>query len=203
VSPLQKIAMGMVFVAGYAPFPAHPHPHWKVYDGLADPIGWILVIAGVRGLCAVAAGFDAARWSAWVAGAVSIPLWVPQFSHQLSDSGAWAFSMPQTLFCLLLAKGIAEGAATAEPGDRYLPTRFGLLMWAFALLVVLPPIAIGGDIAQLDDVTVAAAFVVNLAFIYYVFRVHRRTWLGGPGPLLIHPRPRRGSRNDEGRPASE
>lgn len=199
MSPLQKIAMGMVFIAGYAPFPADPHPDWKVYDGLADPLGWILVIAGIRGLSAVATGFDGARWAAWVAGAVSLPLWVPEFSHRLSDSGAWALSMPQTVFCLLLAKGVAEGAATHEPGDRYLPTRFGILMWSFALLVLLPPVAIGGDVHQLDDVTVGAAFVVNVAFIYYVFRVHRRTWLGGPGPLLVGPRPGK----DEGRPASE
>jgi len=199
VSPLQKIAMGMVFVAGYAPFPADPHPHWKVYDGLADPVGWVLVIAGMQALCRVADGFDAVRWCAWLAGAISLPLWVPQFSHQLSDSGAWALSMAQTFFCLLLARGIAEGAATEEPGERYLPTRFGLLMWAFALLVVLPPVAIGGDVQVLDDVTVGAAFAVNLAFIYYLFRVHRRTWLGGPGPLLVHPKPRPG--NDEGRPS--
>ena len=72
-------------------------------------------------------------------------------------------------------------------------------MWAFALLVVLPPVAIGGDVAALDDVTVVAAFVVNVAFIYYLFRVHRREWLGGPGPLLVQPR----RRNDEGRPASD
>ena len=187
MSPLQKIAMGLVLVAGYAPFPAHPHPSWHVYDGLADPLGWILVIAGMRALCRVAPGLDGARWAAWVAGAVSVPLWVPEFSHRLSDSGSWALSMPQTAFCLLLAKGIADGAVTEEPGQRYLPLRFGLLMWAFALLVVLPPIAIGGGVSQLDDVTVAAAFVVNVAFIYYLFRVHRRTWLGGPGPLLIDP----------------
>ena len=74
-------------------------------------------------------------------------------------------------------------------------------MWAFALLVVLPPVAIGGDVQVLDDVTVGAAFVVNLAFIYYLFRVHRRTWLGGPGPLLVHPKPRTTPGNDEGRPS--
>ena len=191
--------MGMVFIAGYAPFPAHPHPHWKVYDGLADPVGWVLVVLGVHALSRTMTGLDGVRWAAWIAGVVSVPLWVPQLTHRLSDSGAWALSMPQTAFCLLLAKEIAERALTEEPADPYLPRRFGLLMWAFVVLVVLPPVAIGGDITALDDVTVGAAFIVNLAFIYYLFRVHRRTWLGGPGPLLIHPRPR----NDEGRPASE
>jgi len=190
--------MGMVFVAGYAPFPAHPHPHWRVYDGLADPVGWVLVILGVQALPRALRGLDGVRWAAWTAGAVSLPLWVPQLNHRLSDSGAWAVSMTQTVFCLLLARAIAENALTHEPDDPYLPRRFGLLMWAFVVLVVLPPIAIGGDVTALDDVTVGAGFIVNLAFIYYLFRVHRRTWLGGAGPLLIHPRPR----NDEDRPAS-
>jgi hypothetical protein len=28
--------------------------------------------------------------------------------------------------------------------------------------------------------------------VYYLFRVHRRTWLGGPGPLEVHPPTREG-----------
>ncbi len=201
MSPLQKIAMGMIFVVGYAPFPPDPEPSWRSYDGLADPVGWILVIAGMQALCRVASGFEYARWAAWVAGALSIPLWFPQLTHELNASGSWALSMPQTVFCLLLVKGIAEGAAVEEPGERYIPKRFGLLMWAFAVLIVLPPIAIGGDLQALDDTAVAFAFVVNVAFIYYVFRVHRRRWLGGPGPLEIQARSR-APENDEGRPPS-
>ena len=30
--------------------------------------------------------------------------------------------------------------------------------------------------------------LVGVAFVYFLFRVHRREWLGGPGPLEIHPR---------------
>ena len=191
MSPLQKIAMGMVFVAGHAPFPAHPHPAWRTYDGLADPIGWVLVLAGVHALGKVADGFDGARWAAWVAGAISLPLWFPQVTHALSDSARWALSMPQVAFCLLLVKGIADGALVEEPNDRYIPKRFGLLLWALGLLVVLPPIAIGGHLHALDNTAVAVGLCVNVAFIYYVFRIHRRTWLGGPGPLLVPPRSRR------------
>lgn len=179
MSPLQKIAMGMVFIAGYAPFPAEPHPSWDSYDGLADPLGWVLAILGMQVLCRAATGFDGARWAAWVAGAISIPLWFPQLNHRLSDSAGWALSMPQTAFCILLLKSIAESALIKEPGDGYIRRRFGPLMWAFVLLVVLPPIAIGGDLRGLDDTTVAVALLVNLAFIYYLFRVHRRSWLGG------------------------
>jgi len=47
VTPLQKIAMGLVIVLVPAYFPAHPHPAWAVYDAVRDPGGWALVVAGV------------------------------------------------------------------------------------------------------------------------------------------------------------
>ena len=33
--------------------------------------------------------------------------------------------------------------------------------------------------------TLLAIGLVNTAFVYYLFRVHRREWLGGPGPLEV------------------
>jgi hypothetical protein len=41
---------------------------------------------------------------------------------------------------------------------------------------------------QLVNTTVLVSTVVDLALVYFLFRVHRREWLGGPGPLLIHPK---------------
>lgn len=198
MSPLQKIAMGLVFVIGTAQFPGDPHPSWKHYDGLADPIGWLLVIAGIYALSRSRRSFENPWWAALVAGLISVPMWFPQLNHQLDDSGKWALSLPQLAFCFLTCKTIAEDAAIEEPGDSYLPKRFGLLMWAFAVLAVLPPIAIGGDVQALDDTTVALSLIVNVAFVYYLFRVHRREWLGGPGPLEV-----KLPGNDEGRPPAE
>jgi hypothetical protein len=196
MSPLQRIAMGLVIVFGKATFPANPHPGWKVYDGLADPIGWILVIAGVTTLVRADQRFAVLRWPAWIAGAVSVPLWVPQISHHLDDANSWAASLPQLAFCILMSKQVAEGAALHDPPDAYVAKRFGLLLWAFVVITVLPPIAIGGDVTALDNVTVALSYLVDIAFVYYLFRVHRREWLGGPGPLLVHPQ------KHEGRPPS-
>ena len=35
------------------------------------------------------------------------------------------------------------------------------------------------------------ALAVNLALVWFLFRVHARPWLGGPGPLLVDERGRR------------
>lgn len=180
--------MGLVFVIGAAPFPADPHPSWRQYDALPDPVGWLLVVLGVHALVRSRPGFAVVRWPAWIAAAVSVPLWLPQLNHRLSDSGSWALSLPQLAFCFLLARAIADEAIDQEPVDTYVSKRFGLLMWGFAALALLPPVAIGGDLAALDDTTVIAALIVNVAFVYYLFRVHRREWIGGPGPLEVKPR---------------
>ena len=185
--------MGLVIVVGTASFPADPNPSWQTYDALVDPLGWLLVLAGLLPLARTGLHLEASRWSAIAAALISVPLWLPQVRHELDASGEWALSLPQTLFCVLLAKEIAEQAATLHP-DHYSAKRFGLLMWAFAVVAVLPVIAIGGSVHALDDVTLAFAILTNAVFIYYLFRVHRRTWLGGPGPLLIQPK------NREGRP---
>lgn len=189
MSPLQRIAMGLVIVVGNAYFPPDPRPDWKVYDALADPLGWLLVLAGLVPLARTGLQLGAARVAAVLATLVSIPVWLPQVRHELDPSGEWALSLPQTVFCFLLAKEIAEQATTNHP-DRYVARRFSLLMWAFALVAVAPAVVIGGGLHDFDTATLAFAIVTGIAFIFYLFRVHRRTWLGGPGPLEIGPAPR-------------
>src|SRR5690349_51203 len=80
MSPLQRIAMGLVIVLVPANFPHDPHPAWQFYDALPDPIGWALVIVGVRAL-RHHLDLDVAHWLAWVAFVVSVPLWFPQVNH--------------------------------------------------------------------------------------------------------------------------
>jgi hypothetical protein len=196
MSPLQRIAMGMVIVFLPANFPHDPHPAWAFYDALPDPLGWLLVLAGLRGL-RVHLDVDAARWLAWAAFVVSVPLWFPQVNHLLVPeyndgidvSLQWFLSLPQTVFSLLLARGIGRAAEVREPRDRFVAGRFGVLTWAFAALVVLPAIAYGGRVDALVAPTLVGIGVVNLAFVYYLFRVHRREWLGGPGALAARTPP--------------
>jgi hypothetical protein len=195
MSPLQRIAMGLVIVLVPAYFPHDPHPAWQVYDALPDPIGWLLVIAGVRALSAHL-DVDVVRWSAWAAFAVSVPLWFPQLNHLLVPeyndsievSFQWFLALPQTVFGLALARTIGREAELQDPRDRFVAGRYGVLTWAFAALVVLPVVAYGGGVDALVDPTLVGIGLVNVVFVYYLFRVHRREWLGGPGPLEVHPR---------------
>jgi hypothetical protein len=198
MSPLQRIAMGMVIVVGTAYFPPDPSPGWEKYDALPDPLGWLLILYGVFALVRADKVFDSTRWLALVAAAVSVPMWFPQVNHQLDASGGWFASLPQVAFCLVLAREIGMLGARQEPTDRFVVKRFGLLVWGFALVAVLPVVAIGGGLEQLETPTAVLATLVTVAFIYHLFRVHRREWLGGPGPLEIHPRPAPEER--EGRP---
>jgi hypothetical protein len=188
-SPLQKVAMGLVIVLLQAPFPAHPSPSWERYDILPNPIGWVLVIAGTFALARANPVFAPHRWLAVTAGVVSVPLWFPQLQHRLDASGQWFTSLPQIAFCLWLAREIGMQGAYQDPPDDYAPKRFGLMVWGFGIVAVLPVFALGGGLDRLVATTLLASAVVNISFVYYLFRVHRREWLGGPGPLEIHPRP--------------
>ena len=199
MSPLQKIAMGLLIVFWTAPFSVDGY----AWDGLPDPLGWVLVIVGVRAL-QVHLDIELALRTAWVALVASVPQWVPPvFDALLPDGDAiaeasvrWAFFLPQALFCVLLAGTISAAGTAQQPRDRFVAGRFGVLSWAAGALVVLPPIAYGLDEDGLVDATLIGVVLIGLAFVYYLFRVHRRTWLGGPGPLLVHPKKR------EGRPPS-
>ena len=137
-SPLQKVAMGLVVVVAYAYFPAEPSPSWERYDALADPVGWVLVVLGMVALGRANDAFALTRWLAVLAGVVSVPMWLPQLNHRLDASGEWFASLPQLLFCLLLAREIGVLATLQEPRDAYVAKRFGLLVWGFALAAVLP-----------------------------------------------------------------
>lgn len=200
MTPLQKIAMGLVIVLIPADFPRDPHPAWAFYDALPDPVGWGLVLAGVWAL-SDHLDVDVVKWLAVVAFLLSVPLWLPQVNHllvpqynkEISLSYAWAVSVPQTLFSLMLTRAIGQEAIAQQPRDSFVAGRYGVLTWGFGAMLVLPAVAYGGQIEALQRPTLLLIGAVNVVFIYQLFRVHRRTYLGGPGPLEVHPRKRDGS----------
>lgn len=195
MSPLQRIAMGLLIVFLPANLPHDPHPAWAFYDALPDPLGWLLVLTGVHALRGHL-DVDVLTWLGWVSFGVSVPLWFPQVNHLLVPeynssidvSFQWFLSLPQTVFSLLLARSIGRAAELQLPRDRFVAGRFGVLTWAFAALVVLPAVAYGGAVDALVNPTLIGIGLVNVAFVYYLFRVHRRRWLGAPAPVEIHPR---------------
>lgn len=182
-TPLQWIGLGMVFLSPVtAYFPAHPHPAWRHYDALPDPIGWILILIGVWALHRRGFGFDTVRWVGVLALLVSIPASVPQLTHQFSVSGQWGMETPQAVFCFMLAREIGVIGSLATPRDTYVAKRFGLLSWGFAIAIALPPLDFGGGAQRLDSFLTPVNLLVDLAFIFYLFVVNRREILGGPGP---------------------
>ena len=182
MSPLQRIALGLVVVVVSAGWPPDPSPSWQHYDLLADPLGWALVVWGVLALGRVegtGGRLAPLRWPALLAAAVSVPMWLPQVRHRLDAPLEWTASLPQVLFCLLLARAVAELAR--EQGEPRLAQRFRVLATGFVVVAVLPAITLGGDLPALAPTTALVALVVQAALVWSLFAVHRRPWLGGPG----------------------
>ena len=117
--------MGLLIVFLPAYFPHDPHPAWAFYDALPDPIGWLMVVTGVR-LLRGHLDVDVLVWLGWVAFAVSVPLWfpqvnhllVPEYNHSIDVSFQWFLSLPQTVFSLLLARAVGRAGEDQQAGPR-------------------------------------------------------------------------------------
>lgn len=176
--------MGLVIVLAPGYFEIAGAP----YDVLADWLGWLLVLSGMR----VLRGYldvDIAYWLAWVSFAVALVFWFPQVTDLLPEvdepvkgvdpSVQWFISLPQAAFSLLLAQAIGKAGVNQDPRDRFVAGRFGVLSWAFIATVVLPPVAY----ATAEDLirpSLIGIGLINVVFVYYLFRVHQRPWLGAP-----------------------
>lgn len=171
MSPLLRIALGLIVVVLRGDLDG-----WDLYP---DPLGWLLILWGVWGL-GERLPVGGLRGVALVAGLVSIPLTVPSVRADLSEPLLWAASLPQLVFCLLLCTLLR--AAGREHDDPVVARRFGVLRWVFLLMTVLPVVAIGGGIDVLREPTDAVALIANAVLVFYLLVVHRRPWLGGPGP---------------------
>jgi hypothetical protein len=163
VTPLQKVAMGLVVVFLSARFGG--------YDALPDPVGWGLVVAG---LLPLRTRLPLCGWVlalAVLAGLVAVPLVLPDLESRLTPSGQWGASLPQTLFCVVLCSSLRTLAGRA--GDRE-AVRFGLLRWAFVAVAAGPVLVYGGGVDALTGPVAVLAVLANVALVYYLFRVARR-----------------------------
>jgi hypothetical protein len=154
VKPLQKVAMGLVIVLVDALFGG--------YDGVPDPLGWVLVLAGllpVRDL----RGIPGLVGTAVVCLLVSLATYPPQVVDRLSDPGGWALSLPQLVFAFLLCTALV-------PHTGGLAGRFRLLRWLFAVLAVGPVLVLGGGVEALRG---PLAFLVVAAQVYLVYLLFR------------------------------
>jgi hypothetical protein len=176
VRPLQAIAMGVVVLLLVVPAGG--------FDLLADPLGWLLVLLGVRDLPRETPLWGALRATTVVAALASVPLWVPAVIEALEDADeslAWAANLPRLAFFVVLGLALA-GAATAA-GDRVAATCWRLVAAGGVVVVLLPALVFGGGLDQLDDAAGAAVALVPTVVVVLGFWHAGRRWAGGrPAP---------------------
>lgn len=168
--PLQSIAMGLVIIALLAPVAGG-------YDALPDPLGWLLVILGVRRLPADLLRRDTVITLAWLAAAVSVALWfpaVPDAAYATHPSLGWALNLPQLGFAAVLCHSLATSAVAAE--DHKAGSWLRLAMAGFIAAAVLPVIVFGAGVALLELTMYAGATLVLITLIWLLFAYSARPW---------------------------
>lgn len=153
--------MGLVIVLVDAPFGG--------YDGVPDPLGWALVLAGLlgpNGLAARAGSGPVLAWLAGVALLVSLATYPPAVLDGLSASAGWALSMPALGFGFVLCGVLADVAPD-------LRGRFRALRWIFVLLAAAPPVVLGGGVAALEELVALVGFVGVVGQAYLVYLLFR------------------------------
>lgn len=165
MKPLQSVAMGLVIVVLVAKFGG--------YDALADPVGWLLVLWGVRRIADNTVLLTLAGGALLVASVV----WFPATQELLDDADPslrWAVNLPQVLFCVALCQHLAEvaGAATDQRSRAWLRTTMVLNV----LLAVAPVLVFAASADDLLPSIYAAAGGVVLLLIVLLFAYANRPW---------------------------
>jgi len=172
MKPLQSVAMGFVIIVLTAKFDG--------YDALADPVGWLLVVLGVRRVAIP----SRATTLAVLAGLVSVVLWLPATETWLAandPSLRWAVNLPQVAFCIVLCRDLSElaGSASDRRARAWLRTELVLNV----LLVLAPVLAIAGEREGALPTIYALAAVVVLALIVLSFAFSGRGGAVGGSPV--------------------
>ena len=158
------------------------------YDLLADPLGWVLVLVGVRQLPdPVARG--TLLYVGSLALVVSVPLWVPQVLEAVARedaSLAWAADLPALLFAGLLFHQLA-GAAQLD-GERTASTVLQGLVTLTVVVALLPVLVFGAGWTSLEDLAGGAGQLLNLAAVLVLFSYSGHRWAGGATTAAEQPR---------------
>jgi hypothetical protein len=167
VKPLQWIGMGLVIVALTAP--AHG------FDLLPDPIGWVLVVVGLRALPVPQRG--TLLGVGVLALVVSCALWIPSVPTHIDDvdpSLTWAANLPQLVTTILIAHALSQQALLGGDGRarRWLRTARDVLV----VVTVLPALVFGGGLDSLVGTTYAVATLALVLLIWLLFSYASRPW---------------------------
>ncbi len=172
MKPLQSVAMGLVIVALTARLGG--------YDALPDPLGWLLVVVGLRGLPDSYRQRTTMVRLAGLVLAVSVVLWFPATGAWLDDHDAslrWAVNLPQALVLAWFAHTLAGRAASGDGSAdvraaRWLRTASSLV----AVAAVLPVLVFGGGLGELEAASYVLAAVALLLLIWLLFAYSGRPW---------------------------
>lgn len=165
MKPLQSIGMGLLIVVLVARF--------GDYDALADPLGWLLVLRGVRRLA------DRTTLLTLAVGAlvVACAVWLPPTQELLDRSDPslrWAVNLPQVLFCVVLCRQLSEVAE--EGDDRKARAWLRTTLVLNVVLAIAPVLVFAAKADDLLGSVYAAAGVVVLLLIVLLFAYARRPW---------------------------
>jgi hypothetical protein len=147
-------------------------------DLIPDPVGWVLVLVGVRRLPERLAHRTAMTVLAALALVVSALLWVPDVARELlslEESFLWVLDLPTPLFVLVLA--LAVGAAADRGGDATARTWWRVVLVGTVLTILLPPVVYAAQAVALAVVVVALAIATLVTCLVLCFAHSARPWV--------------------------
>ena len=152
-------------------------------DLLADPVGWALVLVGVRSLPPAYPLRTPLQYAAGLALLVSVPLVVPGVRDSLLDAGpalGWAVSLPTFLVLGLLAHAVATAASAEGDGSR--ATTYRVVEVGAVLVALLPVVVFGAGVDVLGPPAALLVVLVPVVLLVSLFLHSDRTWAGVPDP---------------------
>jgi len=149
VKELQTLALGLVIV-----FVDVSTPDW-----VADPLGWVLVLIALAAVRDRLPDHRQVALAGWTSLALAVVTWPESSVAHLDGWLELLFSLPVLAFCFLLCDSLRDVTTPAHA------TRFRLLCWSYALLVLAPVAIYGLDWDWLQTPATVFAVVVNLALV--------------------------------------
>lgn len=133
------------------------------YDAVPDPVGWVMVLAGLLPLRGRLDGGSGLSMVAGLCLLVSVATYPPQVSSLLDQSGGWALSLPQLAFSFMLCSALA-------PVSESLAGRFAVLRWVFVAVAAGPVLVFGGGVEALRSPIALLVVGANIYLVYLLFR---------------------------------
>lgn len=152
------------------------------YDVLADPVGWVFALIGVRRLAATkdVPLSDALVVAGVIALLCSIPLWWPSTLHRL-DKGdpalLWGVGLAELVFQLLLCRTLSTLARTA--GDVSADLWLKICQGGLVAGIIAPVAYFAAHQSWLNGVA-ALGQIVQLVIIILCFVLAGRAWASTP-----------------------